>query len=178
MPQNDLEKQLAKSRFERAIEIVEGLIEKGAFLNCSELARLNQILTGKKNVEPWRDEPTECVLPSGVKLRFHVLADPIKHTKQILNQAKEKAASAENLDEVVDAAAELYAQIVLTHPFKDANRRIAVVAADYLLKLYNITISAVGLHELGLGDLREEGQIELLKNTMKKAVKLGVKPIK
>jgi len=164
---NFLQRQLERARFERALEVADSMVEKKAFLNTAELGRINNILRGTTG-EPWREEMAVCVLPSGKQQSFQILADPLSKAKEILNNAKERAASGE----VIDAAADLYAQLVLTHVFKDANRRTAVVAAAYLLKLYDVEISAMGLHELGLGDLRAEGQIEALRETLRSAVKL------
>lgn len=146
------------------------MVEKGAFLNTAELARINNILRGETS-EPWRDDATVLKLRSGREENFQVLADPVNRAKEILTNAKSRAAAGD----VVAAAADLYSQLVLAHVFKDANRRAAVVAAAYLLKLYGLEVSAMGLHELGLGDLREEGQMQALRDMMSNAIKLSQK---
>ncbi|MEW6055853.1 MAG: Fic family protein [Bdellovibrionota bacterium] len=166
---NFLHRQLELTRFERALEVAESMVESGAFLNSGELARINNILTGESS-EPWRDGLAVCTLPSGRQESFQLLADPVEKTREILRRAKDRAVAGE----VVEAAADLYAQLVLTHVFKDANRRTAVVAVAYLLKLHSVEISALGLHELGLGDLRAEGQLEALRETLKNVVKMSV----
>ncbi len=172
-PQNPnfLKKQLERTRFERAVEVAYSLVDKHAFLNSAELARINNIIRGQTD-DPWREGATVCFLPSGHRLDLQVMSDPIKKGREILNSAKERAAAGE----VIDAAADLYSELVLTHVFKDANRRTAVVAAAYLLKAYGYEISANGLHELGLGDLRVEGQRSALRDFIKNLVK--IRPIR
>lgn len=171
---NFLQQQLERARFERALEVAESMVEKGAFLNSAELARINNILLGTTG-EPWREGPSVCVLPSGREEKLQILADPITKARELLRIAKDRAAAGE----VVEAAADLYAQLVLTHVFKDANRRTAVVAAAYLLELYGIQVSAMGLHELGLGDLRAEGQMDALREMIRNAVKMSApRPIR
>lgn len=165
---NFLQRQLERARFERALEVAESMAESGAFLNTAELGRINNILRGAKD-EPWREGPAICVLPSGRQETFQLLADPVNRAKEILRNAKDRAAAGE----VIEAAADVYAQLVLNHVFKDANRRTGAVAAAYLLNLYGHEISAMGLHELGLGDLRAEGQLEALRETLRMAVKLA-----
>lgn len=165
---NFLQRQLERARFERALEVAESMVDKGAFLNTAELARINNILLGATG-EPWRESAAVCVLPSGREEKLQILADPMTKARELLRTAKDRAAAGE----VVEAAADLYAQMVLTHLFKDANRRTAVVAASYLLKLCGVEVSAMGLHELGLGDLRAEGQMDALRETMRNAVKLA-----
>lgn len=167
---NFLQRQLERARFERALEVAESMVEKGAFLNTAELARINNVLRGQ-NDEPWREGAAVCKLPSGREEALQLLADPITHCKEILRNAKDRAAAGQ----VVEAAADVYAQLVLTHVFKDANRRSAVVAAAYLLKLNGYDVSAMGLHELGLGDLRAEGQLEALRETLRNVVRMSSK---
>jgi hypothetical protein len=169
---NFLQRQLERARFERALEVVESMVQTGAFLNTAELARINNILLGATG-EPWREGAAVCLLPSGHEERLQILADPTTRAKEILRTAKDRAAGGE----VIEAAADLYAQLVLTHVFKDANRRTAVVASAYLLKLYGVEVSAMGLHELGLGDLRAPGQLEALRDVLRSAVKVsGARP--
>lgn len=167
---NFLRRQLERARFERALEVAESMVGTGAFLNTAELARINNILRGETD-EPWREDAAVCRLPSGRDEAFQVLADPITKAKEILRAAKDRAAAGE----VIEAAADIYAQLVLIHVFKDANRRTAVVAAAYLLRLYGQDISAMGLHELGLGDLRVPGQVDALRETLRNAARMGAR---
>ncbi len=165
-----LKKQLEQARFERALQTAYSMVESGAFLNSAELARINTILTGTHD-DPWREGATDCTLASGREVRFHVLADPVTKGREILGNAKEKAAAGD----VIGAAVDVYVELVMSHVFKDGNRRTAVVACAYLLRLYGKQISAFALHELGLGDLRIEGQIQALKEIVSNIVKLNVK---
>lgn len=164
---NFLKKQLERARFERALEIAQSMVESGAFLNSAELGRINNVIRGEKG-EPWRDGATICALPSGRKQTFQILADPVTKAREILRIAKDRAAAGE----IIGAAADLYADLVLTHVFKDGNRRTAVVASAYLLKLYGYEVSASGLHDLGLGDLRATGGREALRELVRNAVKI------
>ena len=166
---NFLQKQLERSRLERALEVVDSLITKGAFLNTAELARINSIVLGSNVEDPWREGATICTLRSGKQRPLQLIEDPVRRAKEILNFAKEKAIHGD----AIDAAADLYADLVLNHVFKDANRRTAVVAAYMLLKQSNIGISAIGLHELGLGDLDSKGVRENLKLMLKSVVNLN-----
>ena len=154
-------------RFERALEIIESLVDKHAFLNSAELGRINNVLRGETN-EPWREGSAVCALPTGNKQSFQLLADPVSKCREILTKAKDKAATGD----VIDGATDLYADLVLTHVFKDANRRTAAIAAAYLLEQYGYEVSPVGLHDLGLGDLRASGQREALCELLKSIVKI------
>lgn len=164
-----LQRQLERARFERALEVAESMVSTGAFLNTAELGRINNILMGLTG-EPWREGAAVCQLPSGRVETLQILADPMTRAKEILRNAKDRAASGQ----VVEAAADVYAQLVLTHVFKDANRRTAVIAAAYLLKLHGFDVSAMGLHELGLGDLRAKDQLDVLRDVLRNAVKLSL----
>lgn len=168
---NFLRKQLERTRLERALEIVREMADTNKFLNSTELARLNNILCGEKG-EPWRDGVAEIALKSGNKASFHMIADPISHAREILTRAKDRAANGQ----VVEAASELYADLVLNHLFKDGNRRTAVLASCYLLELYGFDVSPMAVHDLGLGDLREKGQKEAISDLFKSLVKIT--PIK
>lgn len=170
---NNLKKQLELSRFERALEVADSMVESSVFLNTAELARLNQVITGVQT-DPWRAGVAICKLPSGRDATFQVLADPINKAKEILRGAKNRA----DAGEVVDAACDVYAQFVLTHVFADGNRRTAVVAAYFLLKAHGYSVSAVGLHELGLGDLRIESQMEALRETLRGLVRVKIRPLR
>jgi prophage maintenance system killer protein len=163
---NFLMKQLERARFVRALEVAESMVESHAFLNTAELARINNVLRGETG-EPWREGAAVSRFSSPEE--FKVLADPVNLAKEILTHAKNRAAAGE----VIEAAADVYAQLVLSHVFKDANRRTAVVAAAYLLKAHGHEISAFGLHELGLGNLRSEGQMEALRDTLRNVVKMS-----
>ena len=88
-----------------------------------------------------------------------------------LHQATEAAESGAIIDGVID----IYTSLVMSHIFKDANRRTAVLAAHYFLRRYGIPVSGLAIHELGLGDLRQEGQIEALKETVSQMAKFAAR---
>ena len=131
---------------------------------------MNNILTGK-NDDPWRKSPVTLVLPSGKTETFSLIADPKMTARDKLHRATEDAEAGA----VIDAAVDIYVGLVLSHVFEDANRRTAVLAAHYFLRRYGVPISGVALHEIGLGDLREEGQIEVLRETVKQMAKFTSK---
>lgn len=158
-----LAKQLEKARFERALSVSDSLAEHRALLTTVELGRMNTIITGRKDDEdPWRREAVTLKLPSGRIETLAVITDPVLTTRDKLHHATE---AAEN-GHVIDAAVDVYVGIVLAHPFRDANRRTAVLAANYFLRRYGVPLSGTAIHELGLGDLREPGQIEALRETV------------
>jgi hypothetical protein len=161
MPSNQLQKQLEMSRFQRALEIAESLAEHRALLTTAELARLNNVLTGSQE-DPWRQEPVTIQLPTGKMETFLLHVDPKITAREILHQATELAETGQ----AIDAAVDVYAGLVLAHIFNDANRRAAVLAAHYYLKRYNINLSGVAIYQKGLGDLRESGQIEQLRESI------------
>jgi hypothetical protein len=155
-----LKRQLELARFDRALAAVEGLAEHRALLTTTELARLNAMITGK-NTDPWRRETTTITLPSGKIETLALIVDPILTAREKLHKATERAEEGEP----IDAAVDIYVALILSHVFNDANRRTAALASHYFLKRYGALISGLSLHELGLGDLRQEGQIEALRKT-------------
>jgi len=165
-----LRRQLEMARFDRALEVSESMADHRVLLTTTELARLNNILTGK-NDDPWRQGPMTITLPSGNTEDLALIADPKVTAREKLHLATELAENGA----VIDAAVNIYAGLVLSHVFSDANRRTAVLAAHYFLKRYGVPVSGVALHELGLGDLRQEGQLEALKETVSQIVKFAEK---
>ena len=169
-----LKRQLEIARFERAKGVIESLAEHRALLTTMELARVNDILTGVgqaqggQTLEPWREEPMTVTLPSGQTHTFALLRDPKLSTREILHKATELAQEGGN---ALDAAIDAYAGLVLLHAFKDANRRTAVLAAHYFLQRYGVPLSGLAIHEIGLGDLREEGTLQSLRETVHQMVK-------
>jgi prophage maintenance system killer protein len=173
MTVSPLARQLEVARFERATEVAESLAEHRALLTTTELARINQILTGS-NEDPWRQEPVTLVLPSGKTETFSLVADPKQNAREKLHHATELADQGGS-GGVIDAAVDVYVGLVLAHVFKDANRRTAVLAAHYFLRRHGSPISGLALHEIGLGDLREEGQIQNLRETIQQMAKFASK---
>ena len=87
-----------------------------------------------------------------------LIVDPVLATrKNCTAQQKWRARSGDR------AAVEIYSTMVLSHIFEDGNRRTAVAAT--LTSWYGAAISGLAIHELGLGDLREPGQIGLARHT-------------
>ncbi len=175
-------KQLEITRFDRALAATESLAGNRSLLTTAELERLNGILIGKKTAstgletanqisEMWRDSPVTLSLPSGKIETLSILRDPKLTAREHLHEATELAENGHP----IDAAVTIYVKLVLSHVFKDANRRTAVLAAHYFLTRYGTPLSGLALHEIGLGDLREPGQIDALKDTISQMAKFAAK---
>ena len=165
-----LRRQLELTRYERALTVSESMADHRVLLTTTELARLNNILTGKDE-DPWRQGAVTIKLPSGKMETLAIVADPKLTAREKLHRATDDSEGGN----VLDAAVDVYVGFVMAHVFKDANRRTAVLAAHYFLKRYGVPISGLALHEIGLGDLREPGQIEELHNTIKQMAKFVTK---
>lgn len=177
MSSTDLKRQLEMARFDRAMEVAESLADHRALLTNAELARINSVLTGKDREpdwDPWRQEAVTLTLPSGRTETLSLLADPRMNVRETLHRATELAEAGS----VIDAAVDAYVGLVLAHAFRDANRRTAVMAAHYFLRRYQVPLSGLALHELGLPDLRQEGQIEMLRQTVHQMAKFATRPQK
>jgi len=170
-------KQLEITRFDRALAAIETLAQNRSLLTTMELERINGILNGKKvdQIEMakgiWRETPVTLSLPSGRTETLSILRDPKLTAREHLHEATELAENGHG----IDAAVSIYVKLVLSHVFSDANRRTAVLAAHYFLTRYGAPISGLALHEIGLGDLREPGQIEALKETISQMAKFAAK---
>src|SRR4051812_22294676 len=81
-----LKRQLEIARFERAMEVAESVADHRALLTTAELARMNNILTGK-NDEPWRQGPVTITLPSGDTETLALVADPKVTAREKLHRA-------------------------------------------------------------------------------------------
>lgn len=158
---DSLKRQLELSRFERALSVSESLADHRALLTNAELARLNGILTGT-TADPWREDTVTLNLPSGNSETISLVADPKVTCRDKLHRATELAEAGS----VIDAAVDIYVGLVRAHVFTDANRRTAVLAAHYFLRRYGVPVSGVALHEIGLGDIRDEAQVESLRETI------------
>jgi hypothetical protein len=171
-----LKRQLEITRFERARGVIESLAEHRALLTTMELSRVNAILTGASQTaspnedEPWRQEPVTITLPSGATHTLSLLRDPKLSSRELLHRATELSQEGGN---PIDAAIDIYVGLVLLHAFKDANRRTAVLAAHYFFQRYGVPLSGLALHEIGLGDLREEETIQSLRETVHQMVKFA-----
>ncbi len=168
-PPIGLKEQLERSRFERALERSESIASHKHILNTMELARLNNILCGKKEDDPnpWREGSVTLMLPSGNTETLSLIADPKVTTREALYAAAESAESGD----YIGAALTAYVRLVLAHAFEDANRRTAVVAAHYFLTKYGIPVSAERLHQAGAGDLRNAKEVERLRKVLEEATR-------
>jgi prophage maintenance system killer protein len=169
---NDLKRQLEIARFERALEVTESIARTRALLTTTELARINTILVGKDNAtdhDPWRQGTVTITLPSGKTETLALIADPKVTAREKLHRATELSEQGA----MIDAAVDIYVGLVLGHVFADANRRTAVCAAHYFLRRYDVPLSGLALHEIGLGDLREEGQIVALRETINQMIEFA-----
>jgi hypothetical protein len=115
---NDLRRQLEIARFERALEVAESMAVHRVLLTTMELARLNNILTGKDNDDPWRQGPVTITLPSGKTETLHLIADPKITAREKLHRATELSEQGA----ITEAAVDIYSSLVLSHIFQDANR--------------------------------------------------------
>ncbi len=164
--------QVERARFERALEMTESMARHRVLLTTAELARINNTTLGKPVTEdPWRRESTDITLRSGRALTFSLHTDPVLSLREKLHRATELAEAGQ----IIDAAVDVYGGLVLSHFFKDANRRTAVLAAHFFLQRYGIPLSGLAIHEMGLGDLREEGQIDALRATLQNMAKFVTK---
>jgi hypothetical protein len=172
MPNNQtLKKQLELVRFEKAAEyILAAARGHKKHLNVPELAQINHMMMNT-NDDPWRVEAVQLKLPSGRVETLSMITNPIFEARDLIFRARDEAEQG-NLSE---AASYLYAQLVLKHFFKDANRRTAVAATYWLLLERGVEIPAMGLLQLGLGDLRMEKQLDTLRGLIAHTIALSDK---
>ena len=154
---SSLQKQLEQEKFLHGIAYVQNASIGIKKLTTAELAYLNQLLT-QQNEEPWRLNPTEVVIPSGQRLQFNLISNPVAQARDILGNAFVTAGN----DQVIEAAVDLYSQLVLNHLFKDANRRTAVLATIWLLNSNGIQVDPQKLHDIPLGNLRDKANVHSL----------------
>jgi hypothetical protein len=166
--QDMLKKQLQRVRFEKAISYIEANAQGKKHLNTQELAGLNMMIRGNDE-DPWRSEAAVVSIPGGKHASFAILTNPMISIRNIVSNALQKAMNGD----VEDAALDLYSQLVLNHFFKDANRRTAVAATHWLLLERNIHISALGLLEIGIGDIRSEDQLNSLRNLIRLSIEVA-----
>jgi hypothetical protein len=167
-----LRRQLEQSRFERALEIVEGMADRRVQLTTTELARLNSILRGREqweNDDPWRREPVSRVLPSGREVSFSLHADPVLNTREKLHYATEISENGHALQ----GGCAVYVGLIQSHMFVDANRRTAALAAHYFFTRYQVPMSGRALHEIGVGDLGDPEQVKLFNETVEQIARFS-----
>lgn len=169
MSTNLLKKQLELVRFEKTIDYVRSSAGGQKHLNSNELAHINNMLTNVTEGDPWRVGPVTLTLPSGRQGHFSVISNSQKEASELINECREMA----NNGELIEAATRLYSELVLKHLFSEANRRTAVAATAWLLYEHGIEIPAMGLLEMGLGDLREAEQIKALRGVIEYSLRVA-----
>ncbi len=166
---NPLQEQLDEQKFSHAVNYVTAAAPGIKKINSNELAHLNQLLNGHTNhqpIEPWRFEATHVNLPSGHTQHFNVVSNPIQRARDILGHAMQRAGNGE----AVDAAIDLYVQLVLEHLFNDANRRTAALATLWVLQSQGMTLDAKQLLKIPVGNLRNSQELNELKEKIRSIV--------
>lgn len=156
---NPLQEQLSEKRFLHGVDYVKQNTTGIKKISTSELAHLNQILTGQTD-EPWRYEEAVVQIPSGQTHQLNVLSNPVHAARDLLGAAEQIAGN----HDFVEAAFRLYTQLVLLHLFNDANRRTAALATFWLLRSHAVDIDAHALAKIAVGDLRQKADYTLLRN--------------
>jgi len=146
---NPLQKQLEHQRFLHGVDYVRRESHSLKKLNTSELARLNQILTGSDQ-DPWRFESVHVQIPTGQVHEINIVSNPMARAREILSHAFEELGNQHLLQSTCD----LYSHLVLEHLFQDANRRTSVLATIWLLDVAGISVDPEKLLKIPLGNLR------------------------
>lgn len=154
---NPLQKQLDEQKFLHGVSYVEQAAGGPKLLTTSELAYLNQLITGKSQ-DPWRLDPVAITLRSGQTHQLNVLNNPIVSAREIIGEAFVNAGNGD----LVQAAFSLYSQLILQHLFHDANRRTAALAVLWLVLAHRSTIQALDLVHIPVGDLRDAHEADQL----------------
>jgi len=166
MSNDILKKQLELVRFEKTMDYVYQSSGGPKRLNSNELAHLNQMLRHKQDV-PWRSTPVSIDIPSsGKTYDFGVISNSQMEASHIIAKAHDIAANGD----IPEAATHLYSELMLKHLFNDANRRTAVAAMAWLMLEYDVSIPAMGLLELGVGDIRQPEQRQALKSIIENSI--------
>lgn len=145
---NPLKLILDDEKFEKAISYVKQSAGSIKHLSSSELAHLNQILTG--NEEAWRLMAVQVQIPSGDVQHFNVISNPIHRAREIIGDSLQMVGNSQ----VVEAAQHLYVHLVREHLFKEANRRTAVLAVLWVAEMSGIVIDPKTLLQIKVGNLR------------------------
>lgn len=159
---NPLQKQLEEEKFKHGIAYVQHAANSIKKLNSAELAHLNKILTGSDE-DPWRFSPMKVQLPSGQVHEMNIISNPLNRAREIVGDAVQLAGNSNPLE----AASYIYAQLVLEHLFKDANRRTAVLATLWLLHSQEISVDPYKLLLVAIGDLRNQQDRQTLTQKIK-----------
>lgn len=166
MAKNPLITQLEDQRFLHAVGYVEANAHGLKKLIPSELAQLNQILTGQ-STDPWRLSSASITIPSGKTHQFNILSNPTHQAREIIDAAENAATHGE----FSDAAFQIYSRLILAHLFNDANRRTAALACLWLLRANGKDLDAVALANGSVGDLRENADQEILRKKIDSLIK-------
>jgi hypothetical protein len=161
-----LQKQLDHQKFLHAIDYVRKESQGLKRLSTTELSRTNQFLSGSAD-DPWRFESARVHLPDGSNYDVNVIVNPVNKARELLGDAIEKSGNGFG----IEAAHELYAQLVLNHLFKAANRRTAVSATLWILLISGLDCDANELLNLKIGDLRNPTDYAELMNKIKQIVR-------
>lgn len=154
MPKSLLQKQADEAHFSHAIAYVRNEAHGLKKLHTSELARLNQILTGN-NEDPWRFTQTKIQLPTGHIEEMSMIENPMAKAREILGDTHQLEAN----DKVSEAALSIYTRLVTAHLFNDANRRTAALAAYWVLESHNQNVDPHAIVKIPVGNLRDHEQL-------------------
>lgn len=144
-----------KQRFLGAVDYVIRSARGIKKITSSELAQLNKLLTESTD-DPWRFSEAEVEIPSGQKHLISVILNPVTRARDLLGAATERAGNGE----AREAASSLYSELVLSHLFRVANRRTAVLAALWILEAGGIHVDAEELLKIPVGDLRQKADLD------------------
>jgi hypothetical protein len=164
---NPLHKQLELERFLHVVTYVENSAQSIKKLTTSELQRLNHHLSGYSDDEAWRFGAAQVEIPGGHIRQMNLISNPIVRAREIISESELLAAN----DRPVEAATHLYANLVLEHLFKEANRRTAVLAAYWLLVEHRVEIDVKEFLQLPIGNLQNKGEFEDLGRKIKALTK-------
>jgi prophage maintenance system killer protein len=148
-----IRKQHEEQRLRHAIDYVHSSTNSAKKITTSELARLNRIITAGEDTA-WRSEPIVIKIPTGKVQNFSLISNPMDDARRILGQAYDQASNGN----VKEAAVYAYLQLVEEHLFREANRRTAALAAQWLLNEYDLDIDAHKLLEIPVGDVRDASE--------------------
>jgi prophage maintenance system killer protein len=151
--------------FRRGVEYVRHQARGIKKVNSQELAHLNNLMT-ETNDEPWRFEQVEVAIPGGSIHLFNLVSNPINKARDLCGQASQQAGNGEP----IEAALNLYIELVLAHLFNDANRRTAVLATIWILENAGIEVDEQQLLDIPLGDLRAEADRKVFEEKFRKLV--------
>ena len=165
MSKNVLQKELENQRFEHAVSYVEHDSHGLKKLTTTELAHLNNILTGE-NSDPWRAGSVQVKIPTGHVQNFNMISNPMMRAREILGDA---AIVAGNGD-LLEACVFLYTTLVTEHLFTEANRRTAALAVYWTLCAHNTEIDIHQLLKIPVGNLRQESDRQNWINEFKKMI--------